>query len=223
MKTKKSKKANLENYRTLFFQIGIILILSAILFAFEWKSEVRLEKLTAMNTSWIDVEDLPPVTRPKVEIPKKVEAPVFVITPDEFDVPEFDPEIFSSEIGVDEPFEIPDFGDIEDPVDDDPFIVAEFMPTFNGKDRKYFRNYIAENIKFPPDAIENGISGTVYVSFIVDKDGSVTDVNITRGVHPVIDNAVLKVINNSPKWEPGMNNGRYVKVKCNISVAFKLQ
>ena len=118
---------------------------------------------------------------------------------------------------------MPDFDDVEELVEDEPFIVAEFMPTFNGKDRKYFRNYIAENIKFPTDAIENGITGTVYVSFIVDKDGSITNIEILRKVHPAIDKAVLKVIKNSPKWEPGMNNGRYVRVKCNIAISFEIQ
>ncbi|MCK5169102.1 MAG: energy transducer TonB [Bacteroidales bacterium] len=62
----------------------------------------------------------------------------------------------------------------------------------------------------------------VYATFVIDKDGSVTDVQIMRGVHPDVDKAVINVIKNSPRWEPGMNNGRYVKVKFTIPVAFKL-
>jgi periplasmic protein TonB len=225
MKTKKSKKANLENYRTIFLQIGIILTLSAILFAFEWKSEVEIETLLNNKTSWIDVESLPPVTMPKQEL-KMVKPPSFemIVVDDEKDIEiKDDLQDLFKDI---EDYKPIDFGDIEsgdEVVDDDPFIVAEFMPTFNGKDRKYYREYIAENIKFPAAAIENGITGTVYVSFVVDKDGSVTDIQILRGVHPTIDKAVLKVIKNSPKWDPGMNNGRYVKVRCTISIAFKLQ
>ena len=117
---------------------------------------------------------------------------------------------------------MPVFDEPEENVDDEPFIYAEFMPTFQGKDGSYFRNYVAENVSFPNDAREYGISGTVYVTFIIDKDGSVTNVEIKRGVHPVIDQAVLEVIKNSPKWDPGINNGRYVRVRYTIAIAFKL-
>jgi protein TonB len=114
--------------------------------------------------------------------------------------------------------------DEDDPeIIDDPVLVAQFMPTFQGKDGNYFRNYIAERVKFPEDAINNSISGKVYISFVIDKDGSVTDVEVLRGVHEVVDNAVVKVIKNSPRWEPGINEGNYVRVKYAIAIAFELQ
>lgn len=222
MKTKKSKKANLENYRTIFLQIGLILVLSAILIAFEWKSNIEYDFDYVITSIYDDSEVIPPVTMPKAETPKKVEAPSFVIMPDEFEVPEFDPEKFSTEIGVNDPFDMPNFDDIEELVEDEPVIIAEFMPTFQGKDLSYFRNYVSKNLVFPERAKETGVVGTVYATFVIDKDGSVTDVQIMRGVHPDVDKAVINVIKNSPRWEPGMNNGRYVKVKFTIPVAFKL-
>ena len=96
------------------------------------------------------------------------------------------------------------------------------MPSFQGKDVNSFRNYIAKNIDFPAKAASNGIKGTVFVEFVVDKDGSVSDVRVIRPVHPIVDNAVLKVIQNSPKWEPGINNGHYVRVKFTIGIKFDL-
>lgn len=224
MKAKKSKRANLENLRTIFIQIGLVITLSLILVAFEWKSAAENTKELIINTDYKDLTVLPPVTMPKQEV-KAVKPPSFEIEiiEDIIDI-DIDEDLQGLLIGL-EDYEPLDLGDIvrdDEVVDDDPFISAEFMPTFLGKDRSYFRNYVAENVKFPKNAIENGISGTVYVTFVIDRDGSVIDIALLRGVHPIIDKAVLNAIRNSPKWEPGMHNGTFVKVKYSISVAFEL-
>lgn len=225
MKTKKSKRANLENYRTIFLQIGLILTLSAILAAFQWNSVVKTETLTNNYKNWIDIEDLPPVTRPESE-KKEVKPPVpiekLIIRKNNVDIVD-EPIFESTETDWKEKVDIPIYNDRKEDGEGEPFLSAEFMPTFQGHDGNYFRKYVAENVKFPVGAVENGISGTVYASFVINKDGSVTDVKILRGVHPVIDNAVLDCIKNSPRWEPGINNGKYVRVRYSIAVAFKLQ
>lgn len=225
MKPKKTEKANLERKRIIFLQIGMILTLSAILFAFEWKtSEVTIKDFDTNNTEWIDTEVLPPVTMPEAEV-KEVKPPSFdleIIKDDnEIKIEDNLLDLFRElEDYVPEDFDIP--VKEEEVVNDEPFIVAEFMPTFQGQESKYFRNYIAKNVSFPEEAKINGVSGTVYASFIIDTKGYVTDVKIERGVHPVIDNAVLNVIKSSPKWEPGMNNGRFVRVKFTMPISFKL-
>lgn len=223
MKPKKTNKANLENKRTIFFQIGTILILFAILVAFEWNSSVHIKQLDNNKIDWGEIEALPPVTMPKAEI-KEVKPPSFQIKIVDDDEVVIDDDLshLISEIEGDEAVKIYDFERRDEVVDDEPVLFAQFMPTFQGKDVNSFRNYIAENIVFPQNAKETGIAGTVYATFVIDKDGSVIDVEIMRGVHPDVDNAVLKVIRNSPKWEPGINNGKYVKVKFTIPVAFKL-
>ena len=223
MKTKKTNKANLENKRTIFFQVGTILTLFAILVAFEWNSSVKIEKLPDHRIDWGEVEQLPPVTMPKAEI-KEVKPPSFefTIADDDDFIDEMDINIFDSEADQETVIKIVDIERPDEVVDDEPVLFAQFMPTFQGKDVSSFRNYIAENIDFPEKAKASGISGTVYATFVIDKDGSVTDVQILRGVHSDVDNAVIKVIKNSPKWEPGMNNGKYVKVRFNIPVAFRL-
>ena len=224
MKTKKTKRANLENFRTIFFQIGAIITLSAILFAFEWNSSVKIEKLDYDNgVLWKDNEILPPVTKPMPEI-KEVRPPSFnlKVVDNNKDFQEEDLADLFKNIEEYEPVNIGDFESGDEVVEEDPVVVAQIMPKFQGKGVNSFRSYIAEHIHFPNRAKETGVTGTVYATFVIDKDGSVIDVQIIRGVHPDVDNAVIKVIKSSPKWEPGFNNGRYVKVRYTIPVSFKL-
>ncbi len=222
MKTKKTKRANLENYRTILLQIGLIITLSAVFVAFEWNSAVEMHKLEKNNLKGIDIIDLPPITRPKAEeikVKPKIPTEKFVIKKDHVDI-------------VDEPFlidegewtnvDLPTWEEEEEEVDE-PVVRAQFMPTFQGHDGLYFRNYISQKVKFPAEARRNGITGTVYASFVIDKDGSVTNVEILRGVHPTIDEAVIKAIQNSPQWEPGINNGKYVRVRYSVAIAFRLE
>jgi protein TonB len=223
MKPKKSKKANLENLRTIFFQIGMILTLSLVLVAFEWTSGYEFEPIDFVTSNDGVIELDIPITRPEKEEPIKVDPPSFEIdiVKDEFDVPEVDLSHLISEIGENDPIDIIEFDETETIIEE--FVKVEIMPTFQGKNGRYFRNYVASEVKFPASAIETGVSGTVFASFVIDENGKVVDAIITRQVHPVIDNAVLKVIENSPEWEPGINNGEYVRVKYAIAIAFKLQ
>ena len=224
MKTKKTKRANLENFRTIFFQAGIILTLSALLFAFEWKTNVHVEKLTDNRTFWDDTEELPPVTMPKAEV-KEVKPPSFEMTVvDDHEEIDFEDDLqdLFKDIEDYEPVNFDGFEENKEVVDDEPLVIAQFMPRFQGKDVNSFRAYIAENIVFPQRAKETGVAGTVFASFVIDRDGSVSEVQILRGVHPDVDNAVLKVIRSSPKWDPGINNGKFVRVRYTIPVAFQL-
>jgi protein TonB len=222
MKTKKTKRANLENYRTIFLQFGMILTLSAIFVAFEWNSSVEMHKLDNTKLSGIDIIDLPPITRPKAEEMKakpKIPTEQFVIKEDHV---HFFDEPFLIDEGEWNEVDLSSWEEKEEEVEE-PLLTAQFMPTFQDRDGIYFRDYISKKVKFPEEARRNGITGTVYASFVIDKDGSVSNVEILRGVHPAIDQAVIKAIQNSPKWEPGINNGKFVRVRYSIAVAFRLE
>ena len=107
---------------------------------------------------------------------------------------------------------------------DEIFLFAEVSekPTFNGKDAETgFREYIRENTIYPVTAQENGIIGRVYVEFTIDKDGSVTDVRLLRGVDPLLDAEALRVIKASPKWTPGKHGGKAVRVKYSFPLFFQ--
>lgn len=104
------------------------------------------------------------------------------------------------------------------------FIVVENMPKFRGdKSHGIFRGYIAENLIYPENAIENGIQGNVFVSFIVEPDGSVSNVEVVRGVDPSIDKEAVRVVESSPKWEPGTQRGINVRVQFTFPIAFSLE
>ncbi len=221
METKKSKRASLENYRTIFLQIGIILTLSAILFAFEWKTAIN-HQIDLFDGEEIDIAEYNIPRTPRKEEKRKVKPPTpleQIIIADDDVVIEDEPLFKDEEEWTENDF--PEWIEPEEEVDE-PIFFAEVMPTFQGKGVSYFRTYIANNIKFPRTAIENGIAGTVFVEFVVDKDGSISDIKVIRDVHPIVDEAVIEVIKNSPKWEPGINNGKFVKVKFTIAIKFDL-
>ena len=102
------------------------------------------------------------------------------------------------------------------------FIVVEQMPMFPGGDGALM-GYLRDNIHYPTVAAENGVQGRVVVGFVVERDGSITDVNILRGVDPSLDREAMRVVKSMPKWTPGKQNGSAVRVKYQVPVSFRLQ
>ncbi len=109
----------------------------------------------------------------------------------------------------------PGGGDLEEPL-----FQVEVMPSFRGGDLSKFREWVGKRTNYPQAAIENKIRGTVYLTFIVEKDGSVSNVTIIKGVHPLLDNEAIKVISESPKWSPGLQRGQPVRVRFQIPLSF---
>lgn len=104
----------------------------------------------------------------------------------------------------------------------DVYYIVEEMPVYPGGDPA-LRDFIAKNVKYPEKAQEKGIQGRVYVTFIVDVDGSITGAKIARGVDPSLDNEAIRVVNSSPKWTPGKQDGEAVKVSYTVPITFALQ
>ena len=102
------------------------------------------------------------------------------------------------------------------------FDVVEVMPSFPGG-QSALMQYLNSNIKYPVVAQENGVQGRVVVSFVVEKDGSITDVRVVRSVDPSLDREATRVVKSMPHWIPGKQNGSAVRVKYNVPVSFKLQ
>jgi len=97
------------------------------------------------------------------------------------------------------------------------------MPSFRGKGLNAFARYVQENLVYPFIAQENGIEGTVFLRFIVDKDGSITETQVLRGVDPSLDKAAITAVRQAPDWEPGKQRGKPVKVACTIPISFSLE
>ena len=101
------------------------------------------------------------------------------------------------------------------------FDVVEVMPQFPGGQIAMLK-YIMENIKYPEQAMKEGIQGRVAVRFIVEKDGSISDVKPILSVHPLLNKEAVRVVESMPKWSPGKQNGKPVRVRFNLPVMFKL-
>ena len=103
---------------------------------------------------------------------------------------------------------------------EEPLFIVEVMPTFKGGDLNKFRDWVGKRTKYPEAAITNKIRGTVFLTFIVEKDGSVSNVTVIKGVHPLLDEEAVKAISESPKWSPGLQRGQPVRVRFQIPLEF---
>ncbi len=224
MKPKKSKKANLENNKVIFFQVGLIVSLATALLAFEWSSGVNLrdrsinqgekEKYEVDIINTYTKVDLPPEVKPS-ELFK------LVIKDNSDDV--LGKMFASTEI---DPWDAVDFKDFpvatETPVDDIPFRICEDMPSFKNGDISEFVKYIQSIVIYPEAALNMDIQGKVYADFVVNKEGYIENVKIIRGVDPLLDNEVVRALKASPRWKPGRQRDIPVKVAYTIPITFKI-
>lgn len=224
MKTPEKCK-DLEKWRVTFFQIGVILALSLSLAAFEWKSAARPFTLHALDPFDGVSADLVAITVQKPDLPtppKPQTVTVFTMVDDKKVVIDD----FMIDVGDDqskpiEPF-VPILAPEPEPTHDfEIFVVAETMPDFPGG-YPALHVYLRRNIQYPEMARQLGISGTVYISFIVDIDGKIGQVAVLRGIGGGCDEEALRVVNSMPKWSPGKQRGKPVRVAMSIPVKFVL-
>ena len=225
MELKKSEKANLEKRKGIFFQLGLVIALSLMLIAFDWTSEgLDSNEYASGNQEQIE-EEMIPITRvkppepPKPPEPQKVIEILQIVEDDVLIIDDLQLDDF--EIDQDTEVEIKEYEEEEE--EDKIFVIVEDMPNFQGKGQDGFRSYIGNNLKYPEIAAENGISGKVYIRFIVETNGSVTNVTLIRGVDPALDAEAIRVVKSSPKWTPGMQRGKAVRVSFTFPIKFELQ
>ena len=109
----------------------------------------------------------------------------------------------------------------QDPQEEQVFMVVEKMPEYPGGDEARVK-FLVENVKYPEEARKNGISGTVYITFIVEKDGKISNVKVLKGVDELLDNEALRVVKLMPVWQPGVQRGKPVRVQFNMPIQFNL-
>ena len=225
MEAKKSPKANLEDKRVYFLQIGLIIALAVVLFAFEWKSYDRSGSSLGQRMIDDTPEEIIPITKQEIKPPPPKPPPqttILKIVEDDVEIDE-DIEIDAEADAFTEmqeyvPFEV----DEEEVQEMEIFTVVEDAPSFPGGDEARIR-YLQNNIKYPQMARESGIQGTVYVTFVVEPNGSVTNVKILRGIGGGCDEEAIRVIQNMPKWIPGKQRGKPVRVQFNMPIKLTLQ
>lgn len=225
MEPKKSPKADLESKRTIFLQLGLVVALAITLAAFEWKTyekqEATLQKQVVKETP----EEMVPITKqekkpPPPEQPKSTTQ--LNIVEDDVDVED---EIVI-DVGADENTEVQEYEPVvmeeEEKKEEKIFVVVEEQPSFPGGESARMK-YLRNNIEYPQLARESGIEGTVYVTFVVEKDGAISDVRILRGIGGGCDKEAIRVVTEMPKWKPGKQRGKSVRVQFNMPIRFTLQ
>ncbi|QIA08214.1 energy transducer TonB [Draconibacterium halophilum] len=229
MEVKKAKKADLEKKRNTFFLIGLVVALSGTLLAFEWTTKPSgADSLGVIETMEVE-EEFIPVTReqeikppPPPPPPKVVE--VLNIVDDEVEI-ENELEIEDSEADEETVIDIEPLIEAAEEKEDETdkiFIIVEEPAEFPGGTRALYQ-YISNNVRYPVVAQENGIEGTVYLKFVVDEQGKVSGGEVLRHIDPSLDKEALRVINSLPRFKPGKQRGKPVKVYYNAKITFDLQ
>lgn len=231
MEVKKSPKASLENKRFLFTEIGFVIALLAVLFAFAYSSKEKKVATLETETAAVEVEDMIPITQ---ETPPPPEAaPKIPILSDQIDVVDdnikIDDNLFQNlEDDANSGVEIMDYIESapeEETIEEEaiPFQLVEEKPSFNGGDANEFSKWVNSRLVYPEIAKENGVQGRVTLQFTVNADGSVSNVKVLRGVDSSLDKEAVRVVSSSPKWKPGKQRDRAVKVTYTFPVIFQLR
>ena len=229
MEIKKSEKANLENKKLLFVEIGLIISLLIVYIALEWTSKETNTAVLEDTTEILIEEEI--ISTNMETPPPPPAAPKMPVLSDQIDIVddeiELEDDMFmnledDSSLGV----EIMDYVEVEEEVVEEeaiPFQLVEEKPSFQGGDANQFSKWVNSRLVYPEIAKENGVSGRVTLQFTVEKDGSVTKVRVLRGVDPSLDKEAVRVVSMSPKWKPGKQRDRAVPVTYTFPVIFQLR
>lgn len=227
MQVKKSQKASLEDKKIIYVLMGFVFVLSVCYVAFEW-TEKEVTKYEVADTDFLFEEEVE-IQQTTQETTPPLPPPPAVQEVEVLNVVEDDVETESIEINTEDEkdVEVVIAPPVEAPVEEEEeeviFMVVETMPEFPGGQQALFK-YLSENVKYPVIAQENGIQGRVICQFVVNKDGAIVDVEVVRsGGDPSLDKEAVRVIKSMPKWNPGKQRGKAVRVKYTVPVNFRLQ
>ena len=229
MEIKKSPSADLNNKKLLFVEIGFVIALLIVYGAFEYRSKEKKEAVLAAENTEIIEEEIVPITQENTPPPPEI-AKVPVLS-DIIDIVEDDITVEDNILNLEDDanlgVEVMDYvSEVEEEVVEEesiPFALVEKKPSFMGGDANTFSAWFNQHLQYPEVARENGVSGRVMLQFTVNPNGSVTDVKVLRGVDPALDKEAVRVISSSPKWEPGRQRDRAVKVTYTFPVVFQLR
>lgn len=223
MDVKKSPKADLERKRTYYIQLGLIITLCVIWFAFEWKTyDRKVIDLGEQNMVIIEEEQVIQTERnePPPPPPPEEQSTIIEIVEDD--------KIIENELVInveaDQHTQVQAFVPVlveQEAEEAEIFTVVEDAPAYPGGEEARMK-YLRDNIKYPQMAKESGIQGTVYVTFVVERDGNVTDVKVLRGIGGGCDEEAVRVVKLMPRWNPGKQRGKAVRVQFNVPIKFTL-
>lgn len=228
METKKTPKANLESRKPTWLLVGYIVVLAFMFIAIEWTRDIKIDTSGGIADDIFELDIEMPITRQ----PELAPPPPPQVTPinDVLTIVDDASSVEETTIQTTE-----DFGEAVDikyvpvvteedvPAEDEIFEVVEEKPDFADGGMLGLMRYLRDNLKYPAVAIEAGTEGRVAVQFVVNKDGSIVDVKVAKGIDPYLDKEAIRVISSMPKWKPGKQRGVPVRCKFTVPVTFKLQ
>lgn len=223
MELKKNPKYDLARQSGMLLNLGLSLSLLLVIVAFEWRSydDAGILDLGQVEDDFEDIMEIPPTEQPPPP-PPKIQLPEIVEVPDEEEIEEeieveLDVEVTEETVVEDIIFEeAPEEEEV-----DEVFTIVEDQPQFPGGMPAFYK-FVGDNMKYPAQARRMGIEGRVFVQFVVDKDGSVTEVTAVKGIGAGCDEEAERVLRSSPKFKPGKQRGRAVKVRMVLPIIFKL-
>jgi protein TonB len=216
----------LEKDKLIYVMMGLVFNFSLVYVALEW-TEREVTKYEVTDTEFlfeeeVEIQQTSQETPPPPPPPAVQEVEVLNVVEDNVETESIEvntEDDKETEVVIAAPVEAP----VEEEEEEVVFVVVETMPEFPGGQQALFK-YLSENVKYPVIAQENGIQGRVICQFVVNRDGSIVDVEVVRsGGDPSLDKEAIRVIKSMPKWKPGKQRGKAVRVKYTVPVNFKLQ
>ncbi len=230
MEVKKTPKADLENKKILLREVGLILALLLVLAGFEYKTyEKSLSELGDSNSAMIEDQQVPITLETP---PPPPDMPKIPVVSDEIIIVDDDMKITTDlminteddkNLGVEIKEYVQGKKEVVEEEEELPFMMVEDKPKFQGGDENSFTRWVAERLVYPEIAKENSVQGRVILQFRVNTDGSVSDVKVVRGVDPSLDKEAVRVVSSSPKWTPGRQRNKPVRVVYVFPVIFQLR
>lgn len=220
---KSDRKAKHDKYKNAITWFSFCVSISAIILVFEWKSfdEGSMVQLTSLAGNFEDLVDIPQTRQPPPP-PPAVQQPVVIEVPDDEEIEEnieFDLDINMNEDDAIEELIVHEEPEAEEA--ETIFQIVQEMPTPKGGLSAFYK-YLNKNLKYPPQARRLGIDGKVYLLFVIEKDGSITDITVQKGIGAGCDEESIRVLGNAPKWNPGKQRGNPVRVRYSFPFVFRL-
>ena len=228
MEVKKAPKANIETQKTTFLLMGLVVALAVLFVGFEWSSSISKLDETVIVQDVLAEEEIeitqrdptppPPPPPPEPEVPEIIDV-VEERVENQIDLSSLEDDQSRAQVATYTPPPPPKA--VEEEATEEIFVVVEQQPEFPGG-MSALMKFLGDNIKYPVIAQENGIQGRVITTFVVERDGSITDINVVRGQDPSLDKEAVRVIKTMPRWKPGQQRGKPVRVRFTLPVQFRL-
>ena len=228
MEVKKAPKANIETHKATFFLMGLVVALAVLFVGFEWSSTISKLDETVIVQDVLAEEEIeitqrdptppPPPPPPEPEVPEIIDV-VEERVENQIDLSSLEDDQSRAQVQTYTPPPPPKA--VEEEATEEIFVVVEHQPEFPGG-MSALMKFLNDNIIYPIIAQENGIQGRVITTFVVERDGSITDINVVRGQDPSLDKEAVRVIKTMPRWKPGQQRGKPVRVRFTLPVQFRL-